>query len=201
MGAGPGDPELLTLRALKLMQRADIALYDNLISPAVLDAAAAGGRTDLRRQAPRATMRCGRKRSTRCSSTTRGPASGCCDLKGGDPFIFGRGGEEIDTLSANGIPLRSRARNHGGARRRRVRRHSAHASRLRAIVRVRHGTPQGRQHGPRLARARASAADDRRLHGAAGAAGALRASSSRTGCRRQRRRRSSSRERRPRSAS
>jgi uroporphyrin-III C-methyltransferase/precorrin-2 dehydrogenase/sirohydrochlorin ferrochelatase len=102
VGAGPGDPELLTLRAWKLMQRAEVVLYDNLVSTAVLDQIPADveriyvgkRRTDhaLRQEEINALLvqhaRAG-KRVMR--------------LKGGDPFMFGRGGEEIDSLAANGI--------------------------------------------------------------------------------------------------
>jgi uroporphyrin-III C-methyltransferase / precorrin-2 dehydrogenase / sirohydrochlorin ferrochelatase len=104
VGAGPGDPELLTLRALKLMQRADIVLYDNLISQAVLDLL------------PPATERIyvGKKRADHAMRQeeinqllVRHALSGrrVLRLKGGDPFMFGRGGEEIDTLSAYRIPF------------------------------------------------------------------------------------------------
>ncbi len=104
VGVGPGDPELLTLRALKLMQRADVALYDNLVSPAVLDLL------------PPATERIyvGKRRANHAmrqeeinALLVRHARAGkhVARLKGGDPFIFGRGGEEIDSLSANGIPF------------------------------------------------------------------------------------------------
>jgi uroporphyrin-III C-methyltransferase/precorrin-2 dehydrogenase/sirohydrochlorin ferrochelatase len=104
VGAGPGDPELLTLRALKLIQRAEVALYDNLVSDDVLALLPTGieriyvgkRRADhaLRQEEINALLvrfaRSGRR---------------VLRLKGGDPFMFGRGGEEIDTLSAEGIPF------------------------------------------------------------------------------------------------
>jgi uroporphyrin-III C-methyltransferase/precorrin-2 dehydrogenase/sirohydrochlorin ferrochelatase len=104
VGAGPGDPELLTLRALKLMERAEVVLYDNLVSPGVLDLIPAhveriyvGKRRAnhaLRQEEINALLvehaRAGRR---------------VLRLKGGDPFMFGRGGEEIDSLAANGIPF------------------------------------------------------------------------------------------------
>ncbi|MEJ0040129.1 MAG: siroheme synthase CysG [Gammaproteobacteria bacterium] len=104
IGAGPGDPDLLTLRAVQLLQQADVILYDRLVSDAVLDRA--------RRDAQRVFV--GKETGGDHHATqarihellVRYAKRGLrvARLKGGDPFIFGRGGEEIEALSANGIP-------------------------------------------------------------------------------------------------
>ena len=104
VGAGPGDPELLTLRALKLMQRADVALYDNLITKAVLDLLpATTERIYVGKQRANHTMRQEEINELLVHLARMGKR--VLRLKGGDPFIFGRGGEEIDTLSAERIPF------------------------------------------------------------------------------------------------
>lgn len=102
VGAGPGDPDLLTLKALRALQRADVIYHDNLVSPAVLELS--------RRDANRVYV--GKRRAFAGTRQSDINARLLADaqkglrvarLKGGDPFIFGRGGEEIETLRQHGI--------------------------------------------------------------------------------------------------
>jgi uroporphyrin-III C-methyltransferase/precorrin-2 dehydrogenase/sirohydrochlorin ferrochelatase len=103
IGAGPGDPDLLTLRALQLLQQADVILYDRLVSEAVL----ARARRDARRifvgkeSGERGQQE--RIHALLIELTARGQR--VARLKGGDPFVFGRGGEEIEVLKRHGIPF------------------------------------------------------------------------------------------------
>ena len=105
VGAGPGDPDLLTMRALHCMQAADVIVHDRLVSDEVLALA--------RRDAERISV--GKKPGCRANSQedinallVSLVASGkqVCRLKGGDPFIFGRGGEEAAALEAAGLSYR-----------------------------------------------------------------------------------------------
>ena len=104
VGAGPGDPDLLTLKALRAMQQADVILHDRLVSDAVLELA--------RRDAERLSV----GKTPGCTANTQEQTNALlvqlvaagkrvCRLKGGDPFIFGRGGEEADALRAAGLPF------------------------------------------------------------------------------------------------
>jgi len=102
VGAGPGDPELLTLKALRIMQRADVVLYDHLVAPALVELA----RRDAERVYVGKEQDChalGQEEIHALMVRHAGEGRRVVRLKGGDPFIFGRGGEEIEALAAQGI--------------------------------------------------------------------------------------------------
>jgi uroporphyrin-III C-methyltransferase len=102
VGAGPGDPELLTLKAVRALGSADVVLHDDLVPPSILAFARAGarlvavGKRGGCRSTPQAFIEQLMIREARAGHAV-------VRLKGGDPFVFGRGGEEVEALRAAGV--------------------------------------------------------------------------------------------------
>lgn len=104
VGAGPGDPELLTLRALRRLSDADVVLYDNLVGPEILALIPLkAAQHYVGKKAARHALPQGEVNAWLVRLAQEGKR--VVRLKGGDPFIFGRGGEEMESLMASGIPV------------------------------------------------------------------------------------------------
>ena len=104
VGTGPGDPELLTLRAHRLILAADVVLYDHLVSDEVMELLPpTAERVYVGKQRDRHTLRQEEINALLVRYARQG--RNVLRLKGGDPFIFGRGGEEIETLMQEAIPF------------------------------------------------------------------------------------------------
>jgi uroporphyrin-III C-methyltransferase len=104
VGAGPGDPDLLTVKAVKALERADVVVHDGLVDERVLDLAPAGAlRISVAKRRDRHTLPQDAINALVVAHVQTGAI--VVRVKGGDPFIFGRGGEEVEAVRAAGLPV------------------------------------------------------------------------------------------------
>ncbi|QYE35828.1 uroporphyrinogen-III C-methyltransferase [Polymorphobacter sp. PAMC 29334] len=103
VGAGPGAPDLLTIRAVRALAVADVVVHDGLIDPAVLDFAPGARRVDVSKRRARHTLPQDEIGALLVAEARAG--YNVVRLKGGDPFVFGRGGEEVEALLAAGVAV------------------------------------------------------------------------------------------------
>ena len=102
VGAGPGDPDLLTVKALRVLQDADVIFYDELVSPEILDRARRdASRVPVGRRVGKPGI--GQDAINRLMIDAANSGQRAVRLKGGDPFVFGRGGEEVEALREAGV--------------------------------------------------------------------------------------------------
>ncbi len=104
IGAGPGDPGLITVRGLRALSEADVVVYDRLAAPELLSHARSDAElVDVGKSAARHTMP--QEEITALLVDLGSSGKSVARLKGGDPFLFGRGGEEVEALAAAGVPF------------------------------------------------------------------------------------------------
>jgi uroporphyrin-III C-methyltransferase len=103
VGSGPGDPDLMTVKARRLIESADVVLHDKLPGPSILDLIPENARVDVGKRAggERTSQEYTNQRMVELANNGQTVVR----LKGGDPFVFGRGGEEIEYLAAHDIPF------------------------------------------------------------------------------------------------
>ncbi len=104
VGAGPGDPELLTIKAARLIAEADVIVYDNLVSDDILDMAAPKAER-LYAGKERGNHSLPQEQINQLLVRLAREGKAVVRLKGGDPYTFGRGGEEVETLHSDGVPF------------------------------------------------------------------------------------------------
>ena len=162
VGAGPGGIDLITIRGRQLLATADVVLYDRLVSAELLQYARRDAELICVGKTPRRPS-ISQKQLNRLLVSLVQAGKRVCRLKGGDPFVFGRGGEELEALAEAGPQVPGRARRIGGRRLRRVRGHPADAARRCARRAADDGAHARRRHAG--ASASSAGPNARALHG------------------------------------